>query len=736
MSLPSESLLRLSSQRLLFLGLKFKKSFFEGLVMNFYFFRKRNVFGLVIVCLFVLFSTLAWAKNELPQADEKVSTFTSIEQDIRAVVFSHGFQSQHEKVVANVDLIARTAQNIRDFADAQGWFEMWASTPAKRRVLVVKAYEIGDPRIEAAIAYAKEKGIGKIVIISDGNIVYAPGPDQFNVGEKYSADFSKAKSTDTPSGNIMQLLLRKHRFSMNGESPHTIYLAPLGNREKLKIIDIMHEKQVIYGVLSETGELLDSRWEEGSNNLVPNPRINMRVEHNDPLGSAYAYARAMAMAEAFKNGLPINKTAPANPLRIKYIDPANPNAPTFQEIAMTDGQVNPGIRIPRLLYLAQKKGETGEPLPPDEVAKTPEVKILDVTLAHFVMTYEPGLDALKSTLETFPELKAFVLADGQFLYPLGFGKVGILAGFPSIPPFGPMVYPFPRALRDRIEAYAYIKENPEARDSVPDGPPNGRTVMHLKFSAFRLLENGAPFLDLFDGSLNFSNHEENAETQTRRRFRGDSKLGGAIVDAIKQIVVTQKDSSPKLEIGIFAELIAHLLGRSVLEISSDWINQQIELAKAKKFGEIEKNILAIADSESKHVDKKNLPDRAVVEKRLGSIVRFVQWYSTQDFFRDYKMNPVWLGVVTMLGMRLQEPKVPVVSVRKMLEFLLYEKDTDIEPRLQAAWKILQIQDEMPPPYKPGPKPPPTRQKIARTFVDSPEGRAFAPTACGEFLKAL
>jgi hypothetical protein len=692
---------------------------------------------------------------KLPEAVTVVSQLTNIEDDIRAVSFDHSFTSGHEKVLPNVDLIQRTAHNIQNFVNGKDWFSMWKEVPQNRKILVIKAYEIGDPRIEEALAYARENKIRGVMVISDGNIVYAPGAGQFQAdGEgqreaKYSSDWIKAKATTSSSGKLMQNLLTKHGFSFDPNAPYSISLAPLGNKNLIKMLDIMHEKQVIYVITDSEGNVIDARWEEGSNNLNPNPRINMRIEHNDPLGALYAYERAMAMRDAFTQGLPIKGTAAARPRRIKYIDPTDKDAVMFQEIAMTDGQTNWNWRIAQRLYESVGKNKVGETLSPEEARLLPQTEFTEITFADFVETFEPSIFALGAVIEKFPAATAMAIGDGQFLYPLGFGDFGLLAGFPTIPPFGPMRLPINGKTRERIKTFGFIKANPHQPDREPEGPPIGRTVMHLKFKGFRGKENGRTFVELFDGSLNLSNHFANAETQTWRRFKGDSKLGGAIIDAVRQLEVTEKEAMIPGDIAIFAEIIAHLLGRSPLDIEVPWVKAQIELAKQKDYAALENNILLLATTPSKNVDSKKLPPVELVNARLEGAKNFLEWYKDRTFYKAYKMNPIWLGVVTMLGLKLSEKEIRAVTTRRLIQFLLYEKNIDIEPRIAEAWKKLGITVPLPPPLKRvgtmllSPSDPNEnlsfdREEDVRRFLDSDIGQTLGLgyKSCGETLKML
>lgn len=685
--------------------------------------KKSRVFLALPLWLFCLFTTFAGLDASTPQKqlpplpNAKVikSRLPNIEDDIRAVLFEHEFTSGHPKVEAKVDLIARTAGNIKDFSDGNGWFSIWKDVPANRKILVLKAYEAGDPRIEEALVYAKAAKLRGVLVISDGNIVFEAVEGQFKnpeVGKpdlNYSSDFSMAKPSESNPGKVMNRLLKTNGFSLNEATPYTVVLAPLGNKAKMKIIDIMHEKQVIYVVTDDEGRPIDARWEQGSNNLNPNPRINMRIEHNDPLGALYAYERALAMRDAFKKGLPIKQTVTAPPLRILYEDPSAPEVLMFQEIGMTDGQNNWNRRIAARLYGAAGKDESGVDLSPEAKASLPKTELDFITFADFVETFEPALFGLGAALEANPKAKAFALADGQFLYPLGFGDFGLLAGFPTIPPLGSMRFPLKREVRERIKSLAYIRGNPGQPDRHPGGPPTGRTVMHLKFKSIQGREGGVAFHEIFDGSLNLSNHYQNAETQTWRRFRGDSRLAAAIVDAIHQLETLQPEYVLPAAEGIFAEIIAHILGVSVLDIENKWVKEQIKLAQDQNFKSIRENILALEAAESRNVERSRRPSREFVTKRLEPGVAFLTWYRAQTYFKAYKMNPAWLGVVAMMSTKISEPELPTVSVRRILDFLLKDgPDVDIEARIQEAWKILGISAELPPPLQ------------RRTSVEAPE----------------
>jgi len=701
----------------------------------------------------------AWAVDKISEPEVKISKIKSVEDEIYSIHISGEFESTHNKIHSTPDLATVLEQRYKEFVDGTGRFAMWKGIPNSRKVLSLNRYQLGDKRLEAMIRYAQDQGIGKIIINADGNMFYE---GKFEAGQKFNSNFKEAKPLESVGGEILQRLITEggeNKFSINDpQARFQINLAPLQNRELVKIADIYHHKHDVFGILNEARtELEDARLLESSHNAVtdkqgnPNPRINILIEHEDPELAKYVYFRALAMAENFqKNGV-IGDVKKAPPLKLKFIDDSKPKEDPYREteltIAFTDGQENPNYWIAEPLFRAAGKNPDGEE-PSVELkaqwATLPKIEIEKVYLLQFAPTYRRAFSGIKAAMLANQEMTVDFFADGQFLFPLGFGVVSTMFGFPLVPPFGPMVFPYPSALRDRITGTAWQMANPFAPDTDPNGAPTGKTVMHLKTTFMKVRLNNVPFTLLFNGSLNLSNHEENAELLVRYLFPGNSEMVASLVKALKDI---QSQSKVDIPTGVFREIIENLIGNSVLEVEVPWVQRLIGLAREGKYSEVRSEIEALAAKKSQ---SEKLVKPEILKARLDLISKFIGWYKATPYFRQVD-SPVRLGMIVMMALKAEEEK-SAYSVKKILDFLVWSKgvtDDEMEKRIAEAWKVIEMKEPMPAKKMTALEtkvfekrnlaaPPPTeiQNEVVRKALDRKSWVQEIPGACEMALKAL
>lgn len=641
--------------------------------------------------------------------------FASVDDEIEAIHFNFPFQLGEKpsgKVKSTLDLTALVAQSYRDFADGTGRFQKWHSIPANQKVLTICRYNLGDKRILEAILYAKKKGI-RIQIISDGNIYFQEKKD-FAADQKYSSDFENAAYNDTVSAEVLQELLR-NGFTLNADSAASIHLAPLQNLALLKIGDIYHHKHDIFSVCTDASckVTADALWQESSHNAVadkkgnPNPRVNMHIEHKSHIGAVYALDQAHAMAKVFNEGKPINAAgeieALQKPLELFYTgSPSKANATDTgsQSIAFTNGAFNPNYRIAKMIFESVGLDPNGEKLtapPADSVQRS----LGKIWFLHFAPTYSRGFSAFKALRAGNPKSQIWTFCDGNFIDPMGFGLLPTMFGWMRLPPFGPPItFPFSRSLLNlpdgspAITGYILQAPNPNEPDREPEGAPLGKTVMHLKLTIARVLENGVPWIYVYSGSLNFSNHEENAELQIHYRFPESSPIAQELISAVEQLPHVFKEYSIEPDIAILRKVLERLLGQSIFDFEPKWVHEQIELARKQDFEQLKQNILQQAKRQTQVA--KPLPYETIQE-RIEKVVGFRKWYMAQP----YKYEPVFperLGLFVELILIMERKPFPANQVKEVLKSLVWSSDatpTEIERRAQEAWQALKITEAFP-----------------------------------------
>jgi len=406
---------------------------------------------------------------------------------------------------------------------------------------------------------------------------------------------------------------------------------------------------------------------------------------------------------------------------------------------MTDGQWNPNIRIARVLYRSAGLDQNGDALLPDD--KGPKVEVDWTGWKHFVITYFRGLGAHKASMKANKKQTGNVIADGQFLYTLGFGLGPTIAGFPVVAPYGRVFYPYPRELRSRLTTHAFQMRAPGRMDEDPDGPPIGKTVMHLKTTEMRIRVDGLPWTMIFTGSLNLSNHEENAETQIQWMFPAGSPIAESMIQATEQIPQAYPQAEVDFPRAILREILEHILGRNIFEIPLPWLDQQLSLLIQENFKQIGENLTALAHQKS---EVKLRPAIELVEHRIARMIQFTQWYIAQPY--AYKMDVVKMSLVFMIILKSEDVPFPFKMIEELLESILWNKDeAETAKRISDAWNTMGFpartalkpvtQKVVVPNAKEIPPSMSERKAQLRSAIDSLQLRV-SPMACGINLKAL
>lgn len=596
----------------------------------------------------------------LPYPTVVRSKLASVDETIEAMYVSHPFDSKDPKVAAGDDVLARERQAILDFINDE-------SIPASRKRVILKRYSIEDEDLAAAMMLAKEKKV-PFTLITDFNVSMEFA---FKEGQDKITDFSKAKIKDSSPGLFIQTILGAGYKIHDKNAKWVIYSQPLYNKGDPSIDPIMHEKSLLLVVEPAPGQEASRRiaYYYGTANLTRHPRYNRVFKVNEELTAQHALEHSEAMVQAFLEGKTIEEIESVPPLRVYFEDES------FMETAFTNGKYNPNERLVVLFERAAREPE--------------KFQIEEVVFSHFVLTNGNVVDSLKEAMKVQPGFRVQGVFDEKFISVRGYGKAAVLDGFMTFPPMGRMSRGWSYELRKRTNLFGYLRGIDGAVETDIEGPPLARHLWHDKTSMVYVVEDGVRWAYVLTGSLNNSNHFENAEMQVLYRFRADSPWPKAFRDSILKVAEKEGEHALPMESQVLRGVVARLIGHSPLEVTLESLRVIQEAFKSRNLkGQGEE--LRKLSGKTTTLEKGKLAPEAM-EENIQRILGFIEWYNTKMLAAGLKKFPLSLQKAAALATVVASPEMKPYEARSALDFVFWEPDLPgpkLEKQIEQAWKAL------------------------------------------------
>lgn len=600
----------------------------------------------------------------LPAPTVVRSPLNSAGDAIRKMFVSHAYGSTDAGAVDGDDLLARERRAIADFIADK-------SLSDERKRVILTRYSIDDAELAGTLVAARNAGV-RVDLITDFNVSldYTLEP-----GQSMLADFSKAKPKASPAGRFIQILLDGgFEIVSNGSTNEplaAIYSQPLYNKGDASMDPIMHEKSLLLVAEPAPGSS-DKRkalaYYFGTANLASHPRYNRLFELQEDLSMAYALDHADKIKAAFRVGLAIKAIASEPPYRVLFEDDS------LMEAAHTNGKYNPNDRIV-------------------EVLKNSKLK--KAWLSHFVLTNGNVVGALKDAMRANAAATIFGVFDDKFVPVTGYGKAAIMDGFMTTPPMGKSSWGWTADLARRTTLFNYLRGVDGAVETDMDGPPLARHLWHDKTTVLLVEEGGKEWYHLFTGSLNASNHVDNAELQFMFRLPADSTWAKAVIDSIELTAAKEKEYAVPMEFGVLRGAIASVAGLSPLYVRPETVDAVIKAATAKDPGDAAAKFAELIDYGTKLVGDKFLPKQAA--ERFARLLGFVNWYRAERDERRIN-SPLNVRKLVALATVVANPGMKAFTLKSALNQALWEpgvSDAELERRLKSAWTLLGIDQAMP-----------------------------------------
>ncbi|MGE4232635.1 MAG: hypothetical protein AB7F43_04825 [Bacteriovoracia bacterium] len=580
-------------------------------------------FFVVFVCLFSVLSFAGGKPTPLPESEVILSKIKSLDDAVTRMYVSHEFAPSSPEIAAKatyVDLIQLEAGAIEKL--------IASPSPVEEKEIVMIRYELGDARISNALIKAKNAGI-RVRVVTDLN----PALKGNFVGEeKYTFDFLNAQRAESPSAEQFDAMLAggfKIDDPNMGISSQPLFPEGPG------IKPIMHEKALLLREKVK-GRVVKTTF-HGTTNLVPNLRYNRTFEINDPDFYDYYYRHAEALIEAFSNKKQIKDVVSYAPRKIIYRDGS------FQEQAFTDGKMNPNDRMIAFYTEAKEKPQL--------------IKVDRDRHSQFVFTNKRVLSAMAELLEAQPAVTFFGIFDDRFIDLGGYGVSPALAGYDNYAQFGKGAYGLKEALVKRGQVFAYqriaVDEDGTPRvETREDGPPVARHVWHDKTHVVTFKDLREPTqknevalrkklsqkfeeerIQADTGSLNCSNHYENAELQVVMNAGASSPLMRGLIESIEHVVALEPEYAVFMDPAVLRNSVGLITGHTDLEIPLDVAIKLHEKLIHRDYDGFIKSLLAVAVSPST-LDPR--PSIQTVVHRIHKFGRFLEWYKkTVDVNPEY-----------------------------------------------------------------------------------------------------
>ena len=603
--------------------------------------------------------------KHLPRPTEGRSPIATVGDAIKRMFVSHAYGNVDKNVFDGDDLVARERQAIEDFIADK-------SLPNERKHVILTRYSIDDVRLAQTLVAAKEAGI-RVSLITDFNVSMSY---RLKPGQTMLSDFSQATIKTDAAGRFIQTLIDAgFEIIGNGSTNKpqgAIYSQPLYNKGDASMDPIMHEKSLLL-VAEPAAESQDARkvmnYYFSTANLTDHPRYNRLFEIQEALSMAYGLDHSDKIMAAFRAGKPIKDVESEPPYRVWFEDDS------FMEAAYTNGKYNPNDRIIEIL-----KG----------------MKLKKAWLSHFVLTNGGVVEAFKNALMDSPTATIFGVFDDKFVPVTGYGKAAVMNGFMTAPPMGNSMWGWVSVLIRSTTLFSYLRGIEGKVETDMEGPPLARHLWHDKTTLLLVEEGGKQWYYLFTGSLNNSNHVDNAELQFMFRLPADSALAKAVIDSIELTVAKEKDYAKPLAFGLLRDAIATVAGLSPLHVSPEIIDAITKAVAAKNPTDAAAMFAELVKHGTELIGEKFLPKKAT--ERFALFMTFLNWY---DGERDaHKIaSPMNARKLVALGAILATPNMKASTIMSLLSHeILWEPNVlpaELNRRLHEAWKVLGIERALP-----------------------------------------
>jgi len=515
----------------------------------------------LVIFLFAL-SSLGFSQAKFKYIEPEVISHDHIET-VDDVILQHNttlyeFETDNKKATVGKDINKIEASELREFIyDSQ--------TRNKYKEIIVNRYEVATPEIVDLLIEAKERRIGKIIITTD---FHPTMTGVFKEGERQHSDFNiegRFKVNENDMGKAF-LRLREAGFEINNpDAKYGMFAPPLLNKDYK---DIQHHKELYlinHGVKDTETGLSRVKGFFGTANYTRKTHYNRHLQIGENLFLHRGVEYARKLVEAFSQGLKINKVDfPTKPLRIVYKDGS------FIETGYTVGKYNQNNRIVQMLKLNQDNPE--------------RFQIKKITMSHFVDTNTAFTNELKATMLVNLDLKVDMVVDAKFVSVDGYGLAPVKNGVKVNRPFGPSVFPYPRKHVKRIRQRVYAHKKHGAVDDSLDGAPSARQLWHDKTTLLDVVVDGKAWTYVFTGSLNLSNHYQNAEQQVLFKFPADSKQAQFFKDSIQKAAEEARTKGRlwPFKQHVLRDSMARLCGNGLFSMTRSEIDKFKDLIEAEE----------------------------------------------------------------------------------------------------------------------------------------------------------
>ncbi len=582
----------------------------------------------------------------------------------------------------------------------------------KAGYLVVTRYHMADGRVRDRMKKAAELGAA-VDFISDFNDSVDV---KFLPGEKMVSDFSLSRVTPNKGLNgkmLQEFLDMGFQYGQANQFPRLgLYSQPVFNKfddngkPRNQMFDIMHEKSIVAAHVSE-GKVLWVQATSGSANMVAHTgeggvtRVNLVREITNPELAQVRFHHAQALRKNFAQGKAI-KDLPAEPLF--RVETKN----GFVETGFTNGRYNLNDRIAAMMLLATP-GVTKEIVAKGfdkgvesyynrMEAEFSGWKIALIKEMEFVNTHTESRVAEKLLFENDDNVKKLGLYDAKFSTPTGYGFPPIQVGVDLMRPMGGTIAAYSRKISDRMKTMIYQRALPGVVEEDLEGPPISRYLLHTKTKMLRgTLKNGKAITVVFDGSLNNSNHEENAEDQDMIVVAGSSPLIDGYWAIPEALLLSDRDYFYQGAQQLVYDGVARLTGRSPLQLVQEHEEEARKFWKSLVSGDLDTSRTAISKIAVKKPKLKDPIGPTEAKKRIANLFSYLKWHK-ETFPKSYGKDDYYLRKHLNVIAILSNPKMPSGQVAGALVFMHWQPGVtrpQQEEWAREAWKRLGFSAEFP-----------------------------------------
>jgi hypothetical protein len=627
-----------------------------------------GLFWGIVACFFCFEGFFANAKQggtyPPPTVIEKPKE--SVSDSVAGLFFSEAYSNQIKnergrtdtRIHTGMDLTEMEVQNLKAFLTGPG-------DEAKKSIFEVRYGVDAEAVIDTLIAAKKAKIA--TTFVTDLNRALN------NTGEAPSSDFEAMTAKTDPFGQLIEkMLAAKFKYDKTDYKIVSIPVYPDSHGDRMK--PIMHLKILI--LIDENHSPAEIRVIKGTNNLTLAQRINTAIENADPDVAKYYLDHVATLVGVLQQGQPINKMPILAPLQVNYGD-------GYRMVRFTDGHFNPNDSIAAFLTEAadSKNGITVDAIHAQE----------------FVVTHRATVEALKNLMKVQADFKFNLLADSLFVSLEGYGLASVFEGFDVYPTQGgKATYGVNSALlgRSDIHVYAAAGRDEKGQTLVETDRTHGhlmRKLEHNKIFIVTYTKNGEKRARIFMGSLNLSNHFDNAEDQEEIDVPVTSWIYKALIQDYMQILATQSDRALSLPLHLLREGLGRLTGHTDLEVSVETAQRAYTAALARDYSVLVQLVDELRVQPT-HLSHKVAPTE--LERRSQALKTFLDWYDkavpTSGLDETIRLHK--LISVTLV---LSDPDMPAWRAQSILNAVLWRPQftpAQLQQKIREAWHVLSLKD--------------------------------------------